>query len=678
MNLLDLCSQAGLQPKRVSIGEYGEEYHSHCPSCGGNDRFFIQPNRLLKNELHGFWKCRKCEKSGDPIAFLTEFLGYTESDAFKTLGLNMNDNTKIIPAQRAKSLATKPENDNRSYSDEDVLRCRKLVSKNGSNTYFDKKGSKPPYIAMFGKNPNGFYGTMIPLIDINGEFQGFTSISSSGGKYQYKLRNCGTTFSLLGELKDNRPVIIGEGIATVQIVWEVYNEEIPGVIAGSIVTLRKVIEEIRGKYPNTPLFIIADLKNGEPEKKVLEIAAMYTDITILKPNFNGIEKRYNGPKEKLTDADDLRSKCKLPMEETRKRIIKHELGAPIESVKTTDDSESEFAYLLKNNSEKKLIEELKNISPGITTGYKIGEIDLAFPGGAISIIAAPTSHGKTTGINNFSLGALEEKPEKNVYIFSYEESAASILISLTNTWISKKMLKLSENTPPFSKNNKRSIESYFRENTDQYIARNKYEFTNYKESFFNEIIDTGRLKVIYTDMKVGKLVEAIKFINANDPHVGIICIDYTQLLQTEKPRSSRQEELKQICLQLKDCAVDTGLPIVLAAQFNREVVSEAHISSVKIGEAGDIERIASFVIGIFNRNFDKMSKDGNTGKDGNTIEKESAIYLEVLKGRGVGAGHSCIMDFDGNKGLILNRAAKDSENQNDKQPTLRDKMMQTR
>ena len=47
-----------------------------------------------------------------------------------------------------------------------------------------------------------------------------------------------------------------------------------------------------------------------------------------------------------------------------------------------------------------------------------------------------------------------------------------------------------------------------------------------------------------------------------------------------------------------------------------------------------------------------MNRSGNTDHNENKIEKESTIYIEILKGRGMGSGHACTMDFDGNKGLI--------------------------
>lgn len=51
---------------------------------------------------------------------------------------------------------------------------------------------------------------------------------------------------------------------------------------------------------------------------------------------------------------------------------------------------------------------------------------------------------------------------------------------------------------------------------------------------------------------------------------------------------------------LKDCAIRTGLSIVLSAQYNREVMNIAHMSEKRIREAGDIEHIASMILGLWN------------------------------------------------------------------------------
>lgn len=314
-------------------------------------------------------------------------------------------------------------------------------------------------------------------------------------------------------------------------------------------------------------------------------------------------------------------------------------NTPEMSILAPDD----IVLISANNSEEKLKKELRDISPGIATGYKIGEIDLVFPGGALSVIAAPTSHGKTTALINFSLGALKQNTNTKVCFFTYEESSASILTLFLNTYLNEEL----------SKNNRRSITAYFQGDTTQYIewiGDKKQYFRDKKETFFKELIDSGRLKVIYPEMRVEKLIASIWYLKANT-NVSLICIDYLQLLKLDKPGKSRVEELKEICMLFKDCAIQTGLPIVFTAQFNRTVTTEANVFYTNISEAGDIERIAHLIIGMYNRNF-LLDKDGNKGKDGKPKDQESKVYLEVLKGRGIGNGQSCVMDFNGNLGTI--------------------------
>ena len=320
----------------------------------------------------------------------------------------------------------------------------------------------------------------------------------------------------------------------------------------------------------------------------------------------------------------------------------------IEKYKTQD--ESHFRYLLENNSEKQLVEELQKTSPGVSTGFKIGEELIEIQGGAISVVAMPTSHGKTAALINFSLGVLNHHHDKSVYFFSYEENGASIQSLFINTWIGKEI----------SENNRKSIKSYFRDGNMKYMNQEgRASFENDKKTFFEQITNKGRLKVFYSDMPVEELISAIRFINKKT-NVGLVCIDYMQMLKLLRGnQGSRQEELKQICLMLKNCAVETGVPILIGAQFNREVVAEADLSPAKIGEAGDIERIANLIIGGWNRNFEGFSRDGNFKKGGKKelIPKEPAIYFEIMKGRGIGNGHYCVMDFNGNTGKLSNRVS---------------------
>lgn len=73
---------------------------------------------------------------------------------------------------------------------------------------------------------------------------------------------------------------------------------------------------------------------------------------------------------------------------------------------------------------------------------------------------------------------------------------------------------------------------------------------------------------------------------------------------------------------------------MVAAQFNREVQKKEQMHPTKIGEAGDIERIANLIIGIFD------------------IREERQLYIEILKGREIGAGHRAKFGYNGNTGKI--------------------------
>jgi len=85
MSLFDLAIEFGLEPKRVSSTN-GGEYHSPCPTCGGKDRFFIQPYREMSN-CSGYYSCRRCGIYGDSIQFCRDFLGLSFSEALQRLNV---------------------------------------------------------------------------------------------------------------------------------------------------------------------------------------------------------------------------------------------------------------------------------------------------------------------------------------------------------------------------------------------------------------------------------------------------------------------------------------------------------------------------------------------------------------------------------------------------------------
>jgi DNA primase catalytic core len=348
------------------------------------------------------------------------------------------------------------------------------------------------------------------------------------------------------------------------------------------------------------------------------------------------------------------------LSEANKLQSKGDVDGAIELIQTGSikvkvlDKQTEFNSLLNAINEVKLREILSNKPNDISSGIKFKDEYLYLPSGAISIFCAPTSHGKTTMLINLAINTIKEYKDKNIYFFSYEEAKESILMYALNTFIGEKL----------SNNNRRSIKSYFTDNTlDFMITDNelKDRFKAKKDEFFREYIDTNRLNINYVNYDSDMLIEAIRYLN-DKTDVGAVFIDYMQLLSTPKGKYktySRQEELKTICLELKDLSVDTGIPIILGAQFNREVVNPLLIHPTKIGEAGDIERIANLIVGLWDNKFKSMGTKDELKEIDNIIgSNPNTMYANILKRRGYTVNIYENLEYDGNLGLIKNRGQK--------------------
>jgi DNA primase catalytic core len=338
-------------------------------------------------------------------------------------------------------------------------------------------------------------------------------------------------------------------------------------------------------------------------------------------------------KKLLSEATQLQSKG-----ETEKAL--ELLDSKVKEVKLKDKA-TEFSSLMIPIREDELKERQANNPESLNSGYTIGGEALLLPSGAISILTAPTSHGKTTFLINLALNVATAYPDKETYLFSYEEDRDSILINSLNTYLDEEL----------SGNNRTTLKNYFAGLNNRTLSENK-------DKFFKELIDTRRLNIHYSSYSSETLIEAIRYLHKH-AKPGAIFIDYIQLLnlpQGKYKTYSRQEEIKEICIALKDVAVETGLPIILGAQFNREVVNQLKLHATKIGEAGDIERIANLIVGFWNNNFKPIATDGELNEINNKgATTPNTLYTTILKNRGGRVGMEEILSFNGNTGKIKNR-----------------------
>lgn len=360
------------------------------------------------------------------------------------------------------------------------------------------------------------------------------------------------------------------------------------------------------------------------------------------------EKQNKELTETITRAKDLQTKGKV-------QDALSLLTEKAKAIKQTDQG-ALFNTLLVPPTESQLRTSFQNKPVPLITSYEIEDVQISIPSGAISIIVAPTSHGKTAIINNLALDVAYRYPDKKFHVFTYEEDRDAILLKTLNVFIGQKL----------SENNLSSITQYFTGDTTQYFTKGKADvFLRKKEEFFRDYIDTRRLNIHYVDYDADTLMDAIRFL-AKDPSTGGILIDYIQLLNLPANKYktySRQEELKQICLNLKDTAVETGLPILMGAQYNREVTHHLKMHATKISEAGDIERIAALIIGMWNN---AKLPFGCTKEETGEIEdtgrnQPGTIYATIHKYRGQKTDVWTNWDFDGNIGRIGEIMKNDNE-----------------
>ena len=341
------------------------------------------------------------------------------------------------------------------------------------------------------------------------------------------------------------------------------------------------------------------------------------------------------------------------------------LDSKVKEVKLKDKA-TEFSKLLIPTSEAQIKEDEATLPDSLNTGLVIDKDELLLPAAQISVYVAPTNHGKTILLINTVINVAQRYPDKKFIFFTYEERATAILQYFLNTYIDVN-LNNSEKT------NRRILRDYFKTGSTQFISSQNLEYFNAKkEEFFKTYIETGRILIKDADFNSQEMDLAIRYLHKQEPNIGGIFIDYFQLLNLPQKikKNSRQEELKQICQDLNRVAKNTRLPIILAAQFNRDATNLMRLHPTHIGEAGDIERIVNTLVGLWNMDKKPVLK-GITDAEADEInlrlsnrrlkgEGDKNMYLEILKSRDLPTGSYDFLEFNGNTGKIKNRETDSS------------------
>ena len=359
------------------------------------------------------------------------------------------------------------------------------------------------------------------------------------------------------------------------------------------------------------------------------------------------------------------------------------MGEAVSRIKLIGDREK-YGDLLRTPSREERIRKYKDKPEALRTSYQFkegGELELPFtlPSGALTILAAPTSHGKSTFLRNLAIDVAKRYRDENksVLYFTFEESEEDVIAQFTNTYIGKRL-----HAPSKKHTQVDSIIDYFKTGEPNYIGGtngaeiSKEEFKRRELEFSTDYLDSGRIKIYYRDYDLETLIEALEFAVCNIPTKAIF-IDYIQILRSQKfARQPRAEQLKEICISLKDFSVKYKIPVVLAAQLNREAITPLRMNNTQMAESSDIEKAANTIVCLWNSNFmpnkygvramePKEQDEINALKSkGFEMGKEGSIFALVTKIRGSrGVGMYSIFEYKGYAGKVVENYKPEAEQQ---------------
>ncbi|MCL1832374.1 MAG: replicative DNA helicase, partial [Oscillospiraceae bacterium] len=199
------------------------------------------------------------------------------------------------------------------------------------------------------------------------------------------------------------------------------------------------------------------------------------------------------------------------------------------------------------------------------------------------IIAGRPSMGKTSFAINMAVGSAKHNPDKDVVIFSLEMSREQLVSRIIST------------------------ESHI--TTDQ--MRNGQIDNDGWASINDSIAVLTPLKIYIDDganVSIGEMKAKLRRLK----NLGLIVIDYLQLMSTGRADGNRVAEISEITRNLKLMAKDLNVPVIVLSQLARGVESRSDKRPMlsDLRESGSIEQDADIVMfmyreAYYNKEFDK-------------------------------------------------------------------------
>jgi replicative DNA helicase len=235
---------------------------------------------------------------------------------------------------------------------------------------------------------------------------------------------------------------------------------------------------------------------------------------------------------------------------------------------------------------------------GVMTGFKdLDAMTQGFLSGQMIVLAARPSVGKTSLAMNFAEHAICPPGMREpipTLVFSLEMTSEQLAYRLVCSRARVDMSRLREG---------------FSQPKDQ--ARLAQVASDLKEAPM-WIDDASTISIYEMKAKARRLNSSL--ISKKQPPLGLIVIDYLQLISSADRNSPREQQISEISRAIKGMAKDLKLPVVVLSQLNRDMEKEKRDPRLSdLRESGAIEQDADVVL-LLNRQH--MVDDINEGDDG--------------------------------------------------------------
>lgn len=321
--------------------------------------------------------------------------------------------------------------------------------------------------------------------------------------------------------------------------------------------------------------------------------------------------------------------------------------------------------LFESKTAEQIAERRKINHDGIGTNYYVfsegNRREITIPPGAITLVCGLPGHCKSTMLLNLALRfAHSDKINGSVIYWTFEESDAKADEKIQNLNFGH---DLNKKGVSFGGNIER-IREYHKGKTD-YMG----DIKGFEESLKElETMETsGRLKLVSAPVTSLDFVSSLRAHMAKTSEkVAAVFVDYIQIIKSGRNLEARHD-IAEALNDFLTFAKETNIPVIAAAQLNREAATPQRMGGKNIAESADLTRFADTIICLWNPtkredvDLDDTKFEAWKSRSwykehllqyGCEIEKPGTLYVKITKSRDMESGADAVYTYNGNTRAI--------------------------